>query len=155
MSGLLPAKNPLGQNYAIFLKPSAVLSQAPNNGAPSEDDQMAKHDKGSTGSDYGTMIGVIGTHRTDEAGLLAKVSYIIHPEHWGRGFATEAMIAFIPVYWLRMPRVLHLEAEINEKNVGSLNVVRKCGFRECGWMEGVGKWKGAQVILWRLERPSG
>ncbi|HUC43406.1 MAG TPA: GNAT family N-acetyltransferase [Candidatus Sulfotelmatobacter sp.] len=52
-----------------------------------------------------------------------EVGYWIGREHWGRGIATAALVAF-----LEIERSRPLHARIAEHNVGSIRVVEKCGF---------------------------
>jgi RimJ/RimL family protein N-acetyltransferase len=52
---------------------------------------------------------------------------------WGRGYATEALRAFLDAYWSRdccFGVEIVLKAIVEEDNVGSCKVLEKCGFRE-------------------------
>lgn len=53
-----------------------------------------------------------------------EVAYWLGKEHWGRGFATEALSRFLTEL---QERPLHARAA--HDNVGSLRVLEKCGFR--------------------------
>jgi RimJ/RimL family protein N-acetyltransferase len=68
----------------------------------------------------GDVVGSIGSW---DAGDERDVGYWIGREHWGRGFATEALRAFLGVDGSRP-----LRAHVAEHNVGSRRVLEKCGF---------------------------
>lgn len=91
------------------------------------------------GSDEGAVIGVVGTRRTDKAEAIAEVFFIIDPNYRGRGYATEALKAFITCHRLERPVIRILEAWVEEDIVSSLGVVRKCGFRETRRGKGSGQ----------------
>jgi ribosomal-protein-alanine N-acetyltransferase len=58
---------------------------------------------------------------------LAEVAYVLSPEYWGQGYATEALA------WL-IGQVAHygnidtVQAQIDERNLKSISVVRRLGF---------------------------
>lgn len=75
----------------------------------------------------GQLIGGCGIYIKDTNGQRAEIGYIIHPESWGQGFATEAtklLVGFgnkeldIPV----------IQATCDLKNIGSRRVLEKSGF---------------------------
>lgn len=81
----------------------------------------------STNEDYvveldGRVIGKVGCYRLPELG------YILHPDHWRRGFATEALRALIPHSFARhaLPA---LTADVDPRNRGSLDLLIKLGFK--------------------------
>lgn len=43
------------------------------------------------------VIGAVGAVRGPEVG------YMLHPDFWGQGYATEALAAFIPMFWTIVP----------------------------------------------------
>ncbi len=56
-----------------------------------------------------------------------EVGYWVGRSYWGRGIATEALSRFL--------REIHerpLHAYVAKHNIGSIRVLRKCGFRVCG-----------------------
>lgn len=72
------------------------------------------------------IIGVMGAQRVPEIG------YMFLPEYWGKGYATEALKAWMEWYWIAYPGG-HVEREyLNAitwpEAVGSQNVLQKCGF---------------------------
>jgi RimJ/RimL family protein N-acetyltransferase len=70
----------------------------------------------------GALIGKLG------AWQLPEVGFLIDPAHWGRGYATEAMTAFID-----RRRVLgsaELTADVDPRNAASIKLLERCGFVE-------------------------
>jgi ribosomal-protein-alanine N-acetyltransferase len=82
------------------------------------------------GEDYfieldGRVIGEVG------AGRLPDFGFMIHPDFWGRGFATEASIAFI-AHAFRNTAASELLADVDPRNTASLRVLARLGFTETG-----------------------
>jgi RimJ/RimL family protein N-acetyltransferase len=61
-----------------------------------------------------------------------EVGYWIGRDHWGRGVATAALVAFLGEDTTRP-----LHAGVLPANLGSLRVLEKCGFVACGEEEGL------------------
>ena len=119
----------------------------------------------------GKVIGTIGCHVAEPP----ELGYMFKKEFWGRGYSTEALKAWLPQYWALdrlevdvvdgMPeqdlpgdgsavREI-LTAMFEEKNVSSMKVLQKCGFRPTGKKEAEEDWRGPAVLVWfSLERPS-
>lgn len=76
----------------------------------------------------GRVIGEVG------AGRLPDFGFMIHPDHWGRGLATEASAAFI-AYAFSQTAATELRADVDPRNAASLKVLRKLGFVETGTAE--------------------
>ena len=72
------------------------------------------------------LIGIIGCTRQPP-----EIMYAIHPDHWGKGIATEAVGAFLTALFARLPfnafRASHMV-----DNPASGAVLRKLGFKETG-----------------------
>ena len=73
----------------------------------------------------GQVIGDVG------AGRLPDFGFIIHPDFWGRGFATEASRGFID-YAFGKTAATELTADVDPRNQASLGVLAKLGFVETG-----------------------
>ena len=84
----------------------------------------------------GRAIGKAGVWSPPEVGFL------LHPDHWGRGYAFEAMAALIPLLFARHA-VPVLTAEADPRNAASLRLLHRLGFRETGRAE--------RTLLWRDE----
>jgi len=71
------------------------------------------------------VVGTVG------AGKLPDFGFIIHPDCWGQGIATEASRAFID-YAFDTIATSELQADVDPRNAASLKVLAKLGFRETG-----------------------
>lgn len=76
----------------------------------------------------GRVIGDVG------AGRLPNFGFIIHPDFWGRGFATEASRGFIDYAFGQTP-ASELAADVDPRNTASLSVLVRLGFVETGRAE--------------------
>jgi RimJ/RimL family protein N-acetyltransferase len=73
----------------------------------------------------GRVVGDVG------AGRLPDFGFMIHPEYWGKGIATEASAAFIDhVFSSKLTD--QLLADVDPRNVASLRVLEKLGFARTG-----------------------
>ncbi|KAK8084463.1 hypothetical protein PG997_005734 [Apiospora hydei] len=84
-------------------------------------------------------IGFIGIIRPPEA------FFIFSRASWGKGYATEALRAFLTTYWSKfpngLPQMRHehedlLQAYVVEENDGSSRVLEKAGFKQIGTATG-------------------
>jgi RimJ/RimL family protein N-acetyltransferase len=73
------------------------------------------------------MTGIVGVHR---ALPKAELGYIFHSSAWGRGYATEALSAFLKLFWELRPTVETMEAYTDYENYSSMKMLTKCGFLE-------------------------
>lgn len=73
----------------------------------------------------GRVIGYMGVWKMPEFG------FILHPDAWGAGYATEAAQAMIPELFRAHP-VDHITADVDPRNTASLRLLRKLGFVETG-----------------------
>jgi RimJ/RimL family protein N-acetyltransferase len=81
------------------------------------DDFLVEHE--------GRVIGKAGCYR------LPEIGYILHPDHWGRGLATEAVGAVIAHLFERHP-IEALRADIDPRNLRSIRMLTKLGFTISG-----------------------
>jgi RimJ/RimL family protein N-acetyltransferase len=85
--------------------------------APSDlsDDFVVEHE--------GRAIGKAGCWR------LPEVGYILHPDYWGQGLASEALTAVIGhVFSTRA--IEAIKADVDPRNEGSLRLLARLGFVE-------------------------
>ncbi|OCK85166.1 acyl-CoA N-acyltransferase [Lepidopterella palustris CBS 459.81] len=71
------------------------------------------------------VIGVLGAIRTPEVG------YMINEEFWGKGYASEALQAFMPVFFANYSgekRYDYAEAHVDPEHIPSRKVLEKAGF---------------------------
>lgn len=80
----------------------------------------------------GRAIGKLGAWRLPEFG------FILSPEHWRRGYAAEAMAAFLDHVFARAD-VDHLIADVDPRNRASLTLLERHGFTETG--RAAGTWE--------------
>ncbi|MFG2874428.1 GNAT family N-acetyltransferase [Streptomyces sp. NPDC048337] len=71
-----------------------------------------------------------------------EVTYVIGPEHWGRGIATRALAELIR---LEGTRPLHAGAAAD--NAGSVRVLEKCGFSVTGRTREFARARGEEVEI--------
>ncbi|KAK5168852.1 uncharacterized protein LTR77_006161 [Saxophila tyrrhenica] len=78
------------------------------------------------------IIGVVGSFH------LPSIGYMIHPDHAGNGYATEAFLAVLPQLFDRIPPLSeggsgfdHLEGWADVENRPSRRILEKCGFTLC------------------------
>ena len=102
----------------------------------------------------GQLIGKAGLWRFPEIG------FILHPDHWGHGYAREALTLVLDrafgVHGL--PKV---DADVDPRNLSSLRLLSRLGFRETGrkertWHVG-GQWCDSVYLeidagSWRRDR---
>ena len=79
-----------------------------------------------TTADEGKMIGTCGFTRFDYNSNYAEVGYVINPEYWGNGYATEALDTVIKFGFERLA-LRRIEARHMEGNIASRRVMEKVG----------------------------
>lgn len=84
---------------------------------------------------------------------LPEVGYILHPDHWGKGLAREAMEAVIAHLAAHLPDLTELTAEVDPRNAASLRLLQKLGFHETGRAERTLQWKDEWCDSVYLARP--
>lgn len=81
------------------------------------------------------VIGGVGLERlADVSRFSAELGYWLGGAHWGRGFASEAVAAFVEWAFASLP-LERLQAFVFTPNAASRRVLEKCGFR----LEGVAR----------------
>jgi len=104
----------------------------------------------------GSVIGFIGITSPPE------IFYIFDEQYWGKGYATEALRAFLDTYWATYPTGLpgvsneirhHLEAHVHEGNIASEKILAKMGFLKFGEAETGAHGGFTTETLFRIERP--
>ncbi|KAL4779944.1 acyl-CoA N-acyltransferase [Aspergillus varians] len=76
-----------------------------------------------------TVVGAIGLKpRTDVQHRSMEIGYWLGETHWGKGIATEAVVAFSQWAFEKFEHVVRLEAEVFEGNEGSKRVLEKAGY---------------------------
>ena len=73
----------------------------------------------------GRVIGKAGFWR------LPEIGYILHPDYWGQGLATEALTAVID-HILATRTVERVTADVDPDNAASIRLLRRLGFEQTG-----------------------
>ena len=73
----------------------------------------------------GEPAGVTGIQPLEKTGLV-EVGYSFEREHWGRGFATEAAVAWLD-FGFRSAGLQRIVAVAEPENEGSIRVMKKLG----------------------------
>jgi RimJ/RimL family protein N-acetyltransferase len=78
--------------------------------------------------DSGAMIGDVLFHWLSAEHMQAEIGYVLHPDHHGRGYATEAARALLRMGFeqLRMHRIV---GKLDGRNAASARVLEKLGMR--------------------------
>ncbi len=84
------------------------------------------HDWAVVEKESGRMIGTCGFTRFDYGNDGAEIGYVLNPDFWGKGFATEAVRRVIR-FGFDYLGLHRLEAKYMEGNVASRRVMEKCG----------------------------
>ena len=88
----------------------------------------------------GRVIGKAGFYR------LPEVGYILHPDHWGLGLATEAVGAAV-AHVFATTDLDDLSADVDPENQASIRLLQKLGFVVTGSAERTwniaGEWKNS------------
>ena len=77
----------------------------------------------------GHAAGKVGAYRLPEFG------YILHPDFWGQGYASEALSAFLSHLWRMRLDVVVLTADVDPRNTASIRLLKRHGFHETGRAE--------------------
>jgi len=99
----------------------------------------------------GLVIGKAGVWQRPEVG------YILHPDHWGQGLATEALRPVLARAFVKWSDIPHITAELDPRNIASARVLEKLGFRhlrteEKNFLYGNTEW--CDTAYYQLERPA-
>jgi RimJ/RimL family protein N-acetyltransferase len=94
-------------------------------------------------------VGNLGYGDVDENWGTAEVGYAIHPDHWGNGYATEA-VALLTRYAIEERRLEKLVATAYEHNPASMRVLEKAGWDEEAVLEREAFVDGERVDLHRF-----
>lgn len=111
--------NPAGMRYWSTLPHASIEVTQP--WLQQKIDRTASGGEDFTIEFEGRVIGDVG------AGRLPEFGFMIHPDFWGRGLATEAASAFIDYAFEASP-IDELTADVDPRNVASLRVLAKLGF---------------------------
>ncbi len=72
-------------------------------------------------------IGLMGFYRTQPEHYRTELGYMLAPEHWGKGYATEAINTLVD-YAFTTLQFHSIEAVIDARHIASERVLQKSGF---------------------------
>lgn len=75
----------------------------------------------------GTLIGSVGI-----GGQPRTIGYLFGKRHWGKGYASEALGAFLPAALEHFPQLEAVDGHVYDDNPASAHVLRKLGFEYFG-----------------------
>ncbi|KAK5994336.1 putative N-acetyltransferase YoaA-like protein [Cladobotryum mycophilum] len=83
------------------------------------------------------LIGSVGIKPGDDVAYRSwELGYWVTPPAWGKGYATEAVGAFVRWIFVTWPSLNRIEAQAYGHNTGSAGVLTKCGFTKEGVKRG-------------------
>jgi RimJ/RimL family protein N-acetyltransferase len=111
----------------------------------------------------GEVVGDVVLHWLSAEHNTAEIGFIVHPDHQGHGYATEAARPLLQLAFedLQVHRVI---GRVEPRNVASARVLEKLGMRqEAHLIENEfvkGEWQSELIYAmlereWRVERPRG
>ncbi len=99
-------------------------------GAPAESDEVwlnwalrRRDDDACIGTMQATVVG---------GGTRAWIAYVLAPDAWGRGYATEAAAWLVGELPRRYENLERLGASVDARNAASIRVLDRLGFRHIG-----------------------
>ncbi|HYD13628.1 MAG TPA: GNAT family N-acetyltransferase [Allosphingosinicella sp.] len=98
----------------------------------------------------GRAIGKAGCY------MLPEIGFILHPDHWGRGYAREAMTAVI-AHIFATNDLEKLVADVDPRNRASIGLLTRLGFSETHRARGTWQVGGelCDSVYFALPRPGG
>ena len=97
----------------------------------------------------GEPVGSVGYGDVNPDWGTAEVGYALHPDHWGNGYATEA-VTLLTRYAFEERRLAKLTAGVYEHNPASMRVLEKAGWHEEAVLECEAFVGGERVDLLRF-----
>lgn len=74
---------------------------------------------------------------------IPEIGYILHPDHWRKGFGAEILLALI-AYGFEERGFDCIVADVDPQNIASINLLSRMGFEETGHAQNTieigGKW---------------
>jgi RimJ/RimL family protein N-acetyltransferase len=107
--------------HAMLEETREWLDRTINAPADASDDYVIELD--------GRVIGKAGCWR------LPEIGYILHRDHWGKGYAREAMAA-VTAHIFATRDIARLVADVDPRNQASLGLLARLGFSEIGRAKG-------------------
>ncbi|WP_435063204.1 GNAT family N-acetyltransferase [Halobaculum sp. EA56] len=94
-------------------------------------------------------VGIVGVNAPNETWGTAELGYMLDPDDWGNGYATDAAREACG-YAFETRRLHKVYAKVFETNPASARVLEKVGFREEGTLRGEAFVDGEHVDVTRF-----
>lgn len=103
---------------------------------------------------------VVGSLSINQVHPFPEIGYAVHPDFWGKGYATEALQLMLKMWWDLERRIVDVDSALpaevekayalcEKRNAGSCRVLEKCGFQNVGeYFE-----EDDELFVFALERP--
>ena len=120
--------------FAVFSHPEAMKYwSTPPHASPEETAQMIAGSMAADPATHQEFVILLEGEVIGKAGLwqVPEIGYILHPDYWRKGIATEAIGAVLDHAFgtMGLDRVV---ADVDPDNTGSIRSLEKLGFRETG-----------------------
>jgi RimJ/RimL family protein N-acetyltransferase len=76
----------------------------------------------------GQLIGFCCYHNWNRMHKRAEIGFALGKKFWGQGYMTELLQEFIPFGFERL-QLHRIEADVDPRNVASLKLLKRCGFK--------------------------
>jgi ribosomal-protein-alanine N-acetyltransferase len=83
----------------------------------------------------GEVVGAIGVTIDQRRPHIGEISYFIDKKHWGKGIASRS-VTMIEEFIAKELGLYRIEIMIMTKNIKSIRVAEKCGYRKEGIQKG-------------------
>ena len=124
----------LDDMHAVFSHPEAMRywSSLPHETISQTEDFLAAMVNAQPDTSDDFIVEFQG-HAIGKAGCwqIGEIGFILHPDYWGKGIAFEALSAAIPHAFNALAMGC-LKADVDPRNVASLRLLERLGFRETG-----------------------
>lgn len=99
------------------------------------------------------LIGTVTLYQWDRANRRAEIGFILAPEHWGRGIASEA-VGTVLAFGFDAMELHRVEADVDPENDRSRRLVERFGFRDEGLLRDRWRLRGrwADSVIYGLLR---
>jgi len=91
--------------------------------------------------DKDELIGTIVYWNIQPENYRAEIGYVLHPDHWGKGYMTEAMLKVLNHGFSTM-KLHSIEALVSPENQASVQLLIRLGFTKEGLLREAVQWEG-------------
>jgi ribosomal-protein-alanine N-acetyltransferase len=89
------------------------------------------------GPDHPDFIIELGGAVIGKAGFysMPEIGYLLHPDHWGKGYGTEAVGAAVDHVFRTRPDLEAVTADVDPANAASIRLLDRLGFQRTGYAD--------------------